>query len=61
MTAMFGEMSLKTLRPKICYSLPKDVKELTSLPKFTEFIKIWHGPECKCNICKYLGDPYHYT
>ena len=25
------------------------------------YIKTWYGPECKCNICKYSGNPYHYT
>ena len=57
-TATFGE---KSLGPKIWNSLLKDVKDLTSLQKFTEFIKTWYGSECKCNICKYLGNPHHYT
>ena len=38
-TATFGQKSLKTLGPKIWNSLPEDVKDLTSRPKFTEFIK----------------------
>ena len=25
-----------------------EVKDLTSLPKFTEFIKTWYRPECRC-------------
>ena len=58
-TATFDEKSLRTLGPKISNSLPEDVKDLTSLRKFTELIKTWYGPEC--NICKYSGDPYHYT
>ena len=60
-TTMFVEKSRRTLGPKIWNSLPEDVKDLTSLPKFTEFIKTWYGPECRCNICKYSGNPYHYT
>ena len=48
-TATFGEKSLRTVGPKIWNSLLKDVKDLTSLQKFTEFIKTWYGPECKCN------------
>ena len=40
-TAIFGEKRLRTLGPKIWNSLPEDIKDLTSLPKFTEFIKIW--------------------
>ena len=60
-TTTFGENSLRTFGPKITNSPPEDVKELTSLQKFAEFIKIWYGPECRCNICKYFGDLYHYT
>ena len=60
-TTTFGEKSLRALGPKIWNSLPGDVKDLTSLPKFTEFIKTWYEPECRCNICKYSGNPYHYT
>ena len=54
-TITFGEKSLRPLGPKIWNSLPEDVKDLTSLLKFTEFIKTWYGPECRCsrcNICK---------
>ena len=60
-TTTFGEKSLRTLGPKIYNSLPEDVKYLTSVPKFREFIKTWYGPECRCNICKYSGNAYHYT
>ena len=60
-TTTFSEKSLRTLRPKIWNSLPEDVKDLTYLSKFIEFSKTWYGPECRCNICKYLGDLYHYT
>ena len=59
--ATFGEKSLTTLGPKIWNSLPEDVKDLTFLQKFTEFINTWQKPECKCHISKYSGDPYHYT
>ena len=47
-----------TLGPKIWNSLPDNVKELTPPQKFTEFIKIWYRPECKCNIWKYSDDTY---
>ena len=60
-TTTFGEKSLRTLGPKICNSLPEDVKDLTCLPKFTESIKTWYGLECIFNIWKYSGNPYHYT
>ena len=48
-TTTFGEKSLRTSGLKIWYSLPEDV------------IKTLYGPECKCNILKCSGDPYHYT
>ena len=38
-TPAFGEKNLRTLGPKIWNSLPEDVKDLTSLPKFTESLK----------------------
>ena len=47
-----------TLGPKIWNSLPDNIKELTPPQKFTEFIKKWHGPECKWNISKYSDDMY---
>ena len=60
-TTTFGEKNLRTLGPKIWNSLSEDVKDLTSLPEFTESIKAWYGPECKYNICKYLSNINHYT
>ena len=63
-TTKFDEKILRTLGPKIWNSLPEDVKDLLSLPKFNGFIKTWYGPECRCNICKYSGNPHtwtHYT
>ena len=60
-TTKFRENSLRKSGLKIWNSLPQDVKDLTSLSKFTEFIKTWYGSECRCNICKYSGNPYHYT
>ena len=59
-TTTCGEKSLRTLGPKIWNSLPEDVKDLTSLQVFTEFIKTWYRSGCKYNICKYSGNPYHY-
>ena len=58
-TTMFGGNSLKTLATEIWNSLPEDVKDLASLLKFAKFIKTCYGPEYKCNICKYSGNPYH--
>ena len=38
-TTKFAEKSLRILGPKIWNFLLEDIKDLTSLPKFTEFIK----------------------
>ena len=46
-TTTFGEKSPRTLRPKIWNSLAEDLKDLTSLSKFTEFFKTCYEPECK--------------
>ena len=35
----FGEKSIRTLGPEIWDSLPEDVKDLTFLQKFTEFLR----------------------
>ena len=40
-TTTFDKKSLRALGPKIWNSLPEDVKDLTSLQKFTEFIKTY--------------------
>ena len=58
-TLKFGEKSLRILERKTWNSLSDDVKDLTSLSKFTEFIKTWYRPECRCNVCKYPDNPYH--
>ena len=42
-TVTLGEKSLRSFRPKIWNSLPEDVKDFASLPKFTSFIK--HGTD----------------
>ena len=45
-TTTFGEKSLQTLGGKIWNSCPEDVKDLTSLLKFTKFIKTCYKAEC---------------
>ena len=49
-TLHFAKRKLQLSVKKFGNSLPGDVKDLTSFPKFTEFTKTWYGPECKCNI-----------
>ena len=40
-TTELYEMCLKTLRANIWNSLAEEIKDLTSLPQLTEFIKTW--------------------
>ena len=47
-----GNTSLTALGPKIWNQLPAEIKSETSLIGFREYIKIWFGPECKCNGCR---------
>ena len=51
-TATYGDKSLTALGPKICNKLPTNVKSLTSITKFKEYIRTWFGPSCKCNVCR---------
>ena len=56
-TTMLSEKSLRTLGPKIWNSLPEDIKDLTSLQKFTEFIKTWYT----LNVNATWSNSYHHT
>ena len=49
-TTKFGNNSLQVLGPHIWNLLPKDIKDMTSINKFKEFIKHWEGPKCKCYL-----------
>ena len=53
-TASYHDKSLITLGPKIWNKLPTNIKSLTSLAKFKEFIRTWFGPSCQCNICRMI-------
>ena len=44
--------SLKILGPKVWNALPTEIKCETSLSKFKEYVKLWSGHSCKCNLCK---------
>ena len=51
-TVTYGDKSLKILGPKIWNALPIEIKRETSLSKFKEYVKLWSGHSCKCNLCK---------
>ena len=51
-TATYGDKSLKILGPKIWNALPTETKRETSLSKFKEYVNLWSGASCKCNLCK---------
>ena len=50
--ATYGDKSFKILGPKIWNALPTEIKRATSLSKFKEYVNLWSGPSCKCNLCK---------
>ena len=53
-SAEYGDKSLKVQGPKIWNQLTSNVKSLTSITKFKEYVRTWFGPSCKCNICQLL-------
>ena len=50
-TATYGDKSLTALGPKIWNKLPTNIKSLTSITKFKEYIRTCE-PSCKCNVRK---------
>ena len=52
--ATYGDKSLITIGPKIWNALPEKIKSETSYKKVKEYIDLWFGPKCRCNICKSL-------
>ena len=51
-TAIYGDKNLTALGPKKWNKLPTNIKSLTSITKFKEYIRTWFGPSCKCNVCR---------
>ena len=51
-SATYMDKSLMTLDPKIWKALPEKIKSETSYKKFKEYIDLWFGPDCRCNICR---------
>ena len=48
----FGAKSIGYLGPKICNSLPIQIKSSESLTTFKRIIKNWDMVSCKCPICQ---------
>ena len=51
-TTKYGSHSLKALGSHVWNSLPDQIKKLSSLNAFKDFIKNWSGPNCKCYLCR---------
>ena len=51
-TATYGDKSLTALGPTIWNKLPTNIKWLTSMTKFKEYIITLFGPSCTCNVCR---------
>ena len=51
-TATYGDKSLTALRPEIWNKLTTNIKSLTSITKFKEYVKTWFGRSYKCNVCR---------
>ena len=49
-TATYGNKSLTALGPKVWNKVPTNIKSLTSITKFKEYMRTWFGPSCKCNL-----------
>ena len=52
-TTKFGNKSLRAFGANLWNTLPENIKSITSLLKFKEFIKkAWPGPKYKCSLWK---------
>ena len=49
-SATYGYKSFMILDPKIWNAFPERNKFETLYKKFKEYIDLWFGPECRCNI-----------
>ena len=51
-TATDGDKCLTPLGPKIWNKLSTNIKALTSITMFKEYISTWFLPSCKCKLCR---------
>ena len=54
-TTTYGDKSLTALGPKIRNKLLTNIKSLTSITKFKEFVRTWFGSSCKCYVCRMVN------
>ena len=50
----FGTRSILYEGAKIWNHLPNSLKSAETLEIFTNLMKTWEGPNCKCNFCKHV-------
>ena len=53
-SATYGDKSLMILGLKIMNAPPEKIKSQASSKKVKEYIDLWFGLKCRCNICKSL-------
>ena len=51
-TTKYGNHSLRVLGPHIWNSLPEEIKKVSSLDAFKNYIKSWCGQKSKCCLCQ---------
>jgi hypothetical protein len=49
----YGYRSFKYEAPTVWNSLPNDIRMAENFPAFKKLIKLWSGPTCRCNFCRY--------
>ena len=49
----FGFRSYNYEASTVWNSLPCEIRQAESFPLFKKLIKLWNGPNCRCNYCKY--------
>ena len=55
MQVTYGSKSLRALGPKIWNGLTEEIKSSETLEIFKRNIKNWGGPNCECNMCKFIS------
>ena len=55
-TVSYGDKCLKIFGPKIWNAVPTEKKRETSLSKIKEYVKLWSGHPCKCNLYKAISN-----
>ena len=51
----FGYRSFRFEAPTVWNRLPNEIRTAEHFPEFKKLIKLWSGPICRCNFCKYKG------